>query len=155
MGMAGRDIPLEALREAARRPDVVAAMSRYYEETDRLIAQHAPTCKNKGECCRFGEFGHRLYVTTLEVCYYLALGETAGPPTSDTCPHACDGRCDTRDRRPLGCRVFFCDPSDRSWQGPLTEERLLRLRELHDQLGVPYFYADWMTVLRARGGDDG
>jgi hypothetical protein len=154
VGVASRNIPSEALREAARRPDVVAAMKRFYEETDRLIAGHAPTCWNKGECCRFGEFGHRLYVTALEVCYYLAMGDLPESPVAETCPHACDGKCHTRDRRPLGCRVFFCDPAAQHWQGSLTEARLGRLRELHEQLEVSYFYVDWLTVLRAICVDD-
>lgn len=149
MGLANGHIPVDALLEAAKRPDVVAAMKDFYEETDRLIAEHAATCWNKGNCCRFGEFDHRLYVTALEVCYYLASGRLPIPPTTDACPHAYDGKCHARERRPLGCRVFFCDPAAQEWQGPLTEERLRCLRQLHEQLGVPYFYADWMAVLGA------
>ena len=154
MGLMNEHIPVDALRQAAERPKVVDAMKRFYAETDRLIAEHAPTCWNKGECCRFGEFGHRLYVTALEVCYYLAVGDLPESPTAETCPHAYEGRCHARDRRPLGCRVFFCDPAAQGWQGPLTEERLGRLRELHEQLAVPYFYVDWLTVLRAICVDD-
>ena len=143
------DIPIEVLFEAARRPEVVRAMRVFYARADRLIAQKAPTCLNKGECCRFGRFGHRLYVTALEVCYYLACGEAPLAVTDDACPHACEGRCHTRDRRPLGCRIFYCDPTAQVWQGPLTEDQLTRLRAMHDELNVPYFYVDWMLVLRA------
>ena len=140
---------LAALREAARRPEVVAALREFFEETHRLIAAHAPTCWNRGECCRFGRYGHRLYVTALEVVYYLA-GQYALPAIDeDACPHARDGRCQAREYRPLGCRIFYCDPAAQDWQGPLTEERLTLLREMHESLGVPYFYADWMAVLRA------
>ena len=139
--------------QAARRADVVAAMRSFYAETDRLIAAHDPVCRNRGLCCRFGEFGHRLYVTTLEVAYYLAEGMAAGqlPPSiaDDICPHAYDGACHARDRRFLGCRVFFCDPASRAWQGPLIEQRLACLRRLHDELHVSYFYADWIAVLAA------
>jgi len=153
------NISVEALYEAAARTDVTAAMQEFYAETDRLIAERQATCWNRGECCRFGRFGHRLYVTAIEVCYYLA-GVDAGSPAmdnagtrhdddSDVCPHAHGGICHVRSRRPLGCRVFFCDPAARDWQGPLTEERLAHLRTMHADLEVPYFYADWMTVLRA------
>ncbi len=150
------DIPVEMLRRAARRPEVVAAMQEFYAEADRQIAAHAPVCWNKGECCRFGEFGHRLYVTALEVVYYLALAEGAGIPsiTADACPHALGGKCHARPRRPLGCRVFYCDRGAQHWQGPLTEDCLAQLRRLHEQLDVPYFYADWITVLQALAGGE-
>lgn len=149
MSIRIQDTPIEALYEAARRPEVVRAMRAFYEEADRLIAEQGATCWNKGECCRFGRFGHRLYVTALEVCYYLAGEEKPLPVADDTCPHAYEGRCHLRDRRPLSCRIFYCDPAAQSWQSPLTEDQLARLRALHGELNVPYFYADWMLVLRA------
>jgi hypothetical protein len=155
------DLPIPELLAAAERPEVLAAMDAFYAEADRRIAAQNPTCWNRGLCCRFGEYGHRLYVTALEVVYYLA--RTPGPAThglanhldlatlgdADVCPHARGGICHARDRRPLGCRIFYCDPAAQDWQGPLTEELLAGLRDLHPRLGVPYFYADWMGVLRA------
>jgi len=137
------------LRASAARPEVVAAMRAFHAEADRRIAAQGPTCWNRGDCCRFGQYGHRLCVTALEICHYLATGDEPPPVTEDTCPHAEAGRCNARDRRPLGCRIFFCDPNAQAWQGPLSEELLARLRALHDELGVPYLYADWLTVLRA------
>src|SRR5690606_15972402 len=117
--------------------------------------------------CRFGRFGHRLYVTALEVVYYLAIaGEAATAErseatgsglipliTEDVCPHAPGGKCQARSRRPLGCRIFYCDPAAQHWQGPLTEDLLGELRRLHDELQVPYFYAEWLTVLKALSSD--
>lgn len=145
------DIPVAALREAAGRPEVVAAMRSFYAEADRRIAEHSPVCWNKGDCCRFGQFGHRLYVTALEVVYYLATAEGAESPevTQDACPHAQGGKCQARSRRPFGCRVFYCDGAAQHWQGPLTEEMLQDLRRMHEELDVPYFYADWLVVLDA------
>lgn len=150
------EIPVESLRAAARRSEVIAAMRDFYEYVDRRIEELGPVCWNKGECCRFGQFGHRLYVTALEVAYYLARSGAAGDGegdnpavTGDFCPHAIAGRCDVRGHRPLGCRIFYCDPAARHWQGPLTEELLGQLRRLHEELKITYLYADWMTVLRA------
>jgi hypothetical protein len=203
---SSNDIPIDAVRQAACRPEVLEAMQSFYEEVGRRIAAEKPTCWNRGACCRFGEYGHRLYVTALEVAYYLAWesrealkgpGLVAGerkPPVAndasqpesperaaeaislplanpsanpslalehgsrnpslalgaltDACPHAYDSQCHARDRRPLGCRIFYCDPNAQGWQGPLTEECLQELKRLHWELDVPYFYADWMTVLR-------
>jgi hypothetical protein len=137
---------------ASRRADVVEAMRSFYAETDCLIAAHEPVCRNCGRCCRFGEFGPRLYVTALEVAYYLAGGPLGRSIADDACPHAYDGACHARDRRFLLCRVFFCDPASQVWQGPLIEQRLACLRRLHDELHVPYFYADWTRVLTALEG---
>lgn len=164
--MAGypNDIRVVDLFEAARRSDVSEVMRQFYAEADGRIAEQAATCWNKGQCCRFGEFGHRLYVTAMEVAYYLGgcdapahAGRLNRPHatipvvTEDVCPHAYGGTCHARDRRPLGCRIFFCDLAAQQWQSPLMETLLARLRVLHDTLGVRYFYADWMIVLRAVG----
>ncbi len=143
------DIPVAELWRTADRPEVIAAMRAFHAETDARVAAHQAVCRNRGDCCRFGRFDHRLFVTALEVAYYLASGPLAEAPEEDTCPHARDGLCHARDRRFTGCRVFFCDPNAQHWQGPLTEERLARLRQLHEEVGVEYFYADWITVLRA------
>jgi len=142
--------PSSALRTAAHRSDLVGAMRAFYEETDRLIADRHPTCWNKGACCDFTRLGSRLYVTALEVCYYLAAHQVPAV-MGDACPHAYDGSCHARDHRPLGCRVYHCDPQAQAWQGPLMEERLARLRVLHEELGVAYFYADWIRILRSLG----
>lgn len=142
------DTPISALLEAARRPEVVEAMGAFYEQLDARITKKEATCWNKGQCCRFGRFEHRLYVTALEVCYYLAKGAPPPAVTDDACPHAHQGRCHARDRRPLGCRIFYCDTRAQQWQGPLTEDQLTRLRAMHHELDVPYFYADWILVLR-------
>ena len=102
-----------------------------------------------GKCCHFGQFGHRLYVTTLEAAYFLTGG---GPPQrikSDVCPHLIDGKCLARDRRTLACRVFYCYPKAQEWQGPSTEEFHTRLRLLHNKFNVHYSYADWIIVLKA------
>lgn len=131
-------------------------MAVFFAEADRAIAEQPATCWNRGECCRFGEFGHRLYVTTLEAAYYLARAGSPPPVDGDACPHAFEGKCHARDRRPLGCRIFYCDPAAQSWQGPMTERMLATLRELHGQLDVPYQYADWVTMLQAlRPGEQG
>lgn len=152
-------IPVAELVACSRRPELIEAVRSLYRELDAEIAGYGPTCWNKGKCCQFGAYGHRLFVTTLEIAYYLAMQSAdAGRPQSgtsvgalanqgDTCPHAREGRCQARECRPLGCRVFHCDPRAQQWQGPMSERYLRRLRKLHDELGVPYMYLDWMAAL--------
>ncbi len=140
-------VSLVTLRRAASRSDVITAMTAFYARADALIADQPGTCWNKSECCHFGQFGHRLYVTALEVCYYLAHVSNLDPAAEDSCPHAVGGRCQVRPFRPLGCRIFYCDPKAAGWQGPATEALLDELKALHQRLDVPYFYVDWMAVL--------
>lgn len=141
------------LRRAASRADIIERMRLFYEGVDARIATKSPTCWNRGDCCRFAQFGHRLYVTALEVIYYLALGDSPATVPNGTCPHAYDGKCHVRDRRPLGCRVFYCDSNAQHWQGPLTESYLGELRDMHARLEVPYFYTEWLHVLRTLQAD--
>jgi len=145
------DIPIEVIIATAEREDVGEAMRTFYVEADRRIAALPHTCWNKGKCCRFDQFGHRLYVTTLEAAYFLGTAPNRQQPfppiTNDACPCAHDGRCNARDRRPLGCRIFYCDLAAQAWQGPLTEELLARLRTMHDALNVSYRYVDWIAML--------
>ncbi len=145
----GRHIPVASLRASSHREEVIAALRTFYAEADEGIRGYGAVCHNRGQCCRFGQYGHRLYVTALEVCYYLSGEVPAVSFIGDVCPHAYDGKCHIRDRRPLGCRIFYCDPRAQGWQGPFSELLLARLRSMHEGLGVPYFYADWMTILRA------
>lgn len=165
--MVGRTLTpaqTEAIRQAAQRSDVCGAMAELYRDLDREIAARTPRCRNRGLCCRFDEFGHELYVTTLEVAYFLALhgpevqapcatGIGDGPAypaqASAGCPYQVNGLCTVRTGRPMGCRIFFCDPDSVAWQGPLTEAFLQRVRRLHEDLGVPYVYAEWRAVLAA------
>lgn len=152
---------VDAIRRAARREDVRRAMGAFYAELDAAIAAHQPVCRRRGACCRFDEYGHNLFVTTLEAAYFVAF---ATPPPSRTparasarsaprpgCPCQTEGRCGVRDVRPMGCRVFFCDPQSQHWQGPLTEDSLRVLRALHERLAVPYRYVEWRNLLASLG----
>lgn len=142
-------IPVTDIQAASRRNDCLDAVRNLYVQVDRQLDVHASLCRKCGRCCHFGQFGHRLYVTVLEASFYLSACGSPRPITSDACPHAFDGRCHAREVRPVGCRIFYCDPQTAAWQGPLTETWMGRLRRLHAQLGVPYVYADWMAVLDA------
>jgi hypothetical protein len=126
-------------------------MASLYRELDAAIVARGPMCRNRGECCRFERFGHRLFVTSAELAYFLSGGaETVHTGTADDrCPYQMAGACAARERRPAGCRIFYCDPAQTDWQGPLTEETLLRLRGIHARHGLPYAYVEWLTALRA------
>ncbi len=140
--------------EAAFQPAIDAGIREIYGEVARETAVLAPTCNASGRCCRFGEWGHLLYVTGLEAAW--CLRESARTPTAadvraaagrDDCPFLESGLCAVHLARPLGCRAYFCDPRADGWQEALSERMLTRLRALHDAHGVPYRYGEWRTML--------
>src|SRR4051794_11160897 len=67
----------DAVYRAAGRAEVRHAVGQVYEDLARAVSQQKPVCNTSGRCCRFEEFGHRLYVTTMELAafvYELQLG---------------------------------------------------------------------------------
>jgi Fe-S-cluster containining protein len=64
-----------------------------------------------------------------------------GPVSSDFCPFQKDKLCTAREPRPLGCRVYYCDPSYQTRANEITEKYLARLKELADRAGIEWRYA--------------
>src|SRR5690348_3067409 len=60
----------EAVAEASQRADVRDAIARVYDDLQHEIERVKPVCVMSGRCCRFEEFGHRLYVTTIETAAF-------------------------------------------------------------------------------------
>src|SRR5262245_2661736 len=84
-----------------------------YEQLDAEVAQLGPVCQLSGRCCRFKEYGHILFVSTPEVQFLLANAPEPHRPLDrgETCPWQDSlGRCTARGCRPVGCRVYYCDP---------------------------------------------
>jgi len=136
---------------AARQPHLDRALRALYESLDADIAGRGPTCWLSGKCCHFDSYGHRLYATGLEIAWLLAQLDDAAwnrlaaadLPQLDGCPFQMNRQCSAHAIRPLGCRVFFCDPTAKDWQNPVYESHLQSLRELHEQHDLPYAYMEW------------
>lgn len=144
------DLPVERIRALAGDERFIAAMDAFYQRLASQIDGHRPVCRNRGACCRFGEFGHRLYVTAVELAYFAGTvgRERAAPEAASACPYQIEGLCDVRESRPMGCRVFFCESAGQGWQEDLTESALGELRTIHEQFDIPYAYSEWLTALR-------
>jgi len=143
---------VRAVVTAAAREDVAAALEGVYRELQARTSERRPRCDRSGRCCRFEEFGHRLYVTTIELAGFVRGMRDgpidAGEPWDGTgCPHQKDGLCSVHVIRPFGCRLFFCDPTSTDWQEETYRELHERLRNLHDLLDVPYYYIEWRDAL--------
>jgi hypothetical protein len=123
------------------------------EMLSRVDAAPDAPCRECGRCCRFEEFGHRLYVSAGE----LALLTGSPPPSAceaGRCGYQVGPHCTARGRRPLGCRAFFCEmPSERAEAvyEPLHRE----IRHLHDRFALPYLYVELSGALAALAEADG
>src|SRR5947209_17794473 len=98
-----------------------------YREADAATASHAPVCESSGRCCRFTEYGHTLFLCELEADVLLDTAPPfVGPVTADGCPFQVGGLCTARDERPLGCRVYFCDPQFQDAMPRIIEQGIRR-----------------------------
>ncbi len=126
-------------------------MREFYERVDADVNAHRPVCINRGVCCKFATFGHKLYVTGVELQYFVDRQKVAGlqaVESENACPYQVDGFCTAREHRPLGCRIFFCDPNARHWQSDEYERGLAELKQIGNELGIEYRYREWLSALR-------
>ncbi len=150
------DQSTDLVRAAAQATDnrrLLAAVAALYRQVDIEVARHDAVCAQCGGCCRFERHGHNLFVSTAEFAFFLHrtnLSRVTGP-IAGQCPFLREGpsRCAARSARLLGCRLYHCRPDAQWWQYHLYDRMHARLRELHVRYEVPYFYAEWMRVLRA------
>ena len=122
-----------------------------YEELARDIAAAAPVCEVSGRCCRFKEYGHTLFLSRPEAELLLSEGLPQGATVDEACcPFQIGGLCTARERRPLGCRVYFCDPQYADTGPELSERYIRRLKELHEVAGTTWEYRPLHHFLRER-----
>src|SRR5437762_4615243 len=113
-----------------------------YRAADAAVAAAGPVCVASGRCCRFKEHGHVLYISNLEAEVLLeAAPAYAAPVSPDFCPFQKDKLCTAREPRPLGCRVYFCDPAYQETGNQITETYLQKLKELATVSGNEWLYA--------------
>jgi Fe-S-cluster containining protein len=146
------EILKQSVLEASQRPDALASIEDLYRTVQQEIDQRRPLCVVSGRCCRFEEFGHRLFVTTLELARFVHdVGSIAVPDAWDGtgCPFQKAKLCTVHAIRPFGCRMFFCDATSTEWQNAAYERFHADLKRLHEQFEVPYFYLEWRQALRA------
>jgi Fe-S-cluster containining protein len=142
----------EAVLSAAKRPEVREAVLRVYAQLQTEIDARKPICNASGRCCRFEEFGHRLYVTTAELATFAhAIGQASAAENPGGCPFQVNGLCGVHAIRPFGCRIFFCDSTSDAWQNQQYERFHADLKRVHEELGVPYRYVEWREALRETG----
>ncbi len=126
----------EPIPEAALRQ-----LDALYEDLEAHLARLRVPCRACGECCDFARNGYRLYASEIERALIVARhGEPRLTPEG-RCGFLAAGRCSAHASRPLGCRIFFCDPAHKPREQDLYHAFLERLRALADQFQLPWNYA--------------
>lgn len=151
------DRALQWISTNLKNSDCLNAVADIYRQLEGTLVTAGGLCRQSGRCCRFQEYGHRLYVTTLEMLFFMAAAPknfrqkvNDDPSLLDgtVCPFQMEKLCTVRDIRPAGCRIYFCDGIAQAKQNDLTEKILKQLRELHEQQAVPYYYGEWTDWLK-------
>jgi Fe-S-cluster containining protein len=120
------------------------ALRVVYDALDAEVGKFGPKCAVSGRCCRFDEYGHTLFVSAPEFTILLAdaPAPTRALDAGATCPWQDDrGRCTARDARPLGCRVYFCDPAYQQHLPEVGEAAIAHLKRVVADLDLPWDYA--------------
>lgn len=123
-------------------PELQTAIRRVYASVDAAVSFEGPRCDASGRCCRFKEYQHTLFLSHFEAEILLATAPPYEKPVSpDGCPFQVDNLCTARDERPLGCRIYFCDPAYQERQNEITETALAELKKIADDHGTGWRYA--------------
>lgn len=112
-----------------------------YRDVDAQVAAAGPRCDASGRCCRFKEYGHTLFLSEVEAEFLLDEGlPDDSVVSSEGCPFQRGGLCTARERRPLGCRIYFCDPDWGDRQHEVSESFIKRLKDLHENWNRKWNY---------------
>lgn len=147
-------VPIADVQRVAALPEFRAAAGELLARLDARIAARAPVCTNRGACCRFGAYGHDLFVTAAELAWFIATAPAPllAPPDRSYCPYQQGGACVVRTARPAGCRIYFCDAGAQHWQPDESEAVIREFAALGERFGLPYAYVEWTDALRQMGG---
>jgi hypothetical protein len=127
---------------------------KLYDEANGEIRSHGPVCVASGKCCRFKEYGHTLFLSHLEADVLLAGAPAYQSPTEPGfCPFQVNNLCTAREHRPLGCRVYYCDPSYTGKGELITEKYVSALKAICNEADVGWIYAPLHRFLDARSAD--
>ena len=148
------DLSSEYVSQPTNHPASAAELKRrvqaLYREVDQAIVAAGPVCVASGRCCRFKEYGHTLFLSNLEAEVLLADAPPYEKPvTADYCPFQKENLCTAREPRPLGCRVYYCDPNYQETGQRISEEYVRRLKQLAEEFGVEWQYAPLHHFLNA------
>jgi hypothetical protein len=129
-------------------PRAREVLEAIYRDVDREILECGVRCERRGDCCDFRRRGHRLYASSLEIAYVKERHPAPFPSGNVLCPFWKGGACAERERRPLGCRTYFCDPRYRRQLEEIYERYHRRIRQACEGHAIPYRYEPFVAALR-------
>jgi Fe-S-cluster containining protein len=134
--------------------DLITSVSSLYSWLDAQLAANpdpAGQCTRCGRCCHFDDYGHRLYITSVELEYFKKALAPAPlkPMTTGRCPYQDRNLCTVHPHRFAACRIFTCTGNP-DFQSALTEQALARLKSLCTRFKIPYRYQDLASALAPR-----
>lgn len=133
----------ERLPEAAR-----IALEAIYRDVDSEVRSLGVGCWVRGDCCDFDRSDHRLFATSIEVLHVREKHPRPLGIEGKLCPFWKEGLCTERERRPLGCRTYFCDARHREPLQALHERCHVRLRRIAEAHGLRWSYEPFVTAVR-------
>ena len=134
-------------------PAVRERVLAIYAAADAAVKAAGPRCDASGRCCRFTEYGHTLFLSHFEAEILLESAPPYETPvTRDGCPFQVNNLCTARDARPLGCRIYFCDPAYQETGNAITEDAIAALKRLADEHDAGWRYAPLHVFLNEGGG---
>jgi hypothetical protein len=129
-------------------PRLKSGLLQIYDDLAADLTRLAPVCDLSGRCCRFKDYGHRLYLSRTEAELLLSEGLPADSQiNAESCPFQQGLLCTAREKRPFGCRVFFCDPKYAGQAEVLSEKYLEELKELHRETNTRWEYGELISYL--------
>lgn len=128
-------------------PTALREIARLYREIDGEVQALGVGCWAHGDCCDFRRFDHKLMASSLEISYVKEGHPERLESSSSLCPFWKAGKCTERERRPLGCRTFFCDKRYRQILEDLHEKYHRRLRQIAQDHACPWSYELFVDAL--------
>jgi Fe-S-cluster containining protein len=123
-------------------PELRQRVDAIYAQVDAAVKAANPKCDASGRCCRFTEYQHTLFLSHFEAHILLETAPAYQKPVGrDLCPFQVNNLCTARAERPLGCRIYFCDPSYAGKGELITEEALRQLKQLANEYDTGWRYA--------------
>lgn len=127
-------------------------LRQLYRDLAEEQARLGPVCAISGRCCRFRDFDHVLFLSAPEADLLIREAPAPSRPLDDgaTCPwqdHAL--RCTAHEARPLGCRLYYCDPAYQDHLPDVSESFIARLKRLIERHGLNWDYAPLHRHLEA------
>lgn len=136
------------LENPSLRESVSQLMAGIYHELDDSIGQVQSTCQSCKRCCDFAASGLNLFVSNLELAYFVMTVSPAETIPAGRCPYL-DAQlgCRVREYRPIGCRTYFCRPPEGYDEQRLYEKALGQVKRFVEAHHLAYGYIEWLKGL--------